>query len=578
MTDIADDEMTLLTDADFPRVDLVGKGANGIPRWLITKQDAGSRGLVPAGLVRELIGNAAEPESGRERVTMPNGLTLTGSPADIAAFIHKASVRDADPEAKEAAVAVTAVAKDDGMGPELDEGVDGMDPTVPLAAPDEMGPGDPTDPGSPAWESIDAATARKWTSIAVRFKNALGILAEREMLEAASADPSDMDNAWDLEDAQCALDYVIGTLAGFAVDEQAEADLCGEAMDAIGKAMDGFDPAPLDVIEGLCGIAKSGRVLSSANEAHIREAAQRLNTVLSSLPQAPVTDDGQPVAKQKETTVTATATETAEPAAKDTAPAAEVQEAEPVTKAAGLLAPIYDQRGTLTGVTDPASILQRVAKADGDDGAKVPMQAVFDENGNLVGIVDPADITPVSGAGGNADATTEAPAADPADMTPQPPADAGTPAGAVDDGTVTKQDADGTREVLRSIVKEALGELLGSQVPAEEIAKQADFAGLRQQVEKLAARLVTVEEQPAKPKVLTNGAVPPAHQMRGQDHGSQPADIAKAAELKRKLSSGDATAAEQNDAYNTLSAMGAAELARIRAAGPRAHLSPATAP
>ena len=51
-----DEEMTELLDADFPRVDLVGKGANGIPRFLIAKQDVGSRGLVPPDLVRELIG------------------------------------------------------------------------------------------------------------------------------------------------------------------------------------------------------------------------------------------------------------------------------------------------------------------------------------------------------------------------------------------------------------------------------------------------------------------------------------------------------------------------------------------
>jgi hypothetical protein len=40
-TPLADDgeEMTQLVDADFPRVDLVGKGANGIPRFLIAKAD-----------------------------------------------------------------------------------------------------------------------------------------------------------------------------------------------------------------------------------------------------------------------------------------------------------------------------------------------------------------------------------------------------------------------------------------------------------------------------------------------------------------------------------------------------------
>ena len=45
---------------------------------------------------------------------------------------------------------------------------------------------------------------------------------------------------------------------------------------------------PLMTLESLGAvIRKSGRVLSSVNETHIREAAQRLNTVLSSLPQAP---------------------------------------------------------------------------------------------------------------------------------------------------------------------------------------------------------------------------------------------------------------------------------------------------
>ena len=59
------------------------------------------------------------------------------------------------------------------MGPELDDGIDGMDPTVPLAEPDEMGAGDPTDPGSPAWESIDAATARSGARIPSRARVAL---------------------------------------------------------------------------------------------------------------------------------------------------------------------------------------------------------------------------------------------------------------------------------------------------------------------------------------------------------------------------------------------------------------------
>ena len=57
------------------------------------------------------------------------------------------------------------------------------------------------------------------------------------MLEAASADPDDMRERLRPPGRMCAVDYVIATLAGFAVDEQADAD-CGEAdmMAMVGKA------------------------------------------------------------------------------------------------------------------------------------------------------------------------------------------------------------------------------------------------------------------------------------------------------------------------------------------------------
>ena len=648
----ADDDMTELVDADLPVMALVDKGANGIPRFLLAKQDSAS--LMDPGFVRDLIGKQADdepqPQSRRRRVQTPSGVTINASPADLAAFIHKAaqraagepdddvakaelstaSVNDLDDDqfayiepggkkdehgrttprslrhfpvndaahtraalsrapqspfgdkampkirsaakkfgidvAKEAAMAAAAVAKDDAMGPDLDDGIDGMDPTVPLAEPDEMGPGDPTDPGSPAWESIDAATAQKWVSIAVRLKNALSVLSDREMVEGAAADPGDCENAWDLQDAMCAVDYVISTLAVFAAGEQAEADLCGEAMEAIGKAMtaDGL-PESLGTVEGLCAVAKSGRVLSSANEAHIREAAGRLNTVLSSLPQAPASDDGQPVAKEG-TTVTATVTET-DPVAKDAAPSAgEQAKTEPATAggttASGTpsgqdtsplpgdapgrqviksaLTLIYDRDRTVVGVADSSAIVTSVAKADGD-GEKKAMQAVFDQDGDLIGIVDPDAIQPVTGAGAKpaaGDSGDDA-TADGSDMTPQPPAETGTPADAVtDDGAIAKQDQDTpiTLDVLKSTVAELLAVALGAQAPAQDIAKQADVAGLAQKVDALEAELAVVKEQPAAPKVFVNGQVPPAHQMRGQDQGApQQVDVAKARERKAEL-------------------------------------------
>jgi hypothetical protein len=641
----------------------------------------GAAGLLDPQFVRELIGKSDAGETARERVQTSNGITLHGSPADLMAFIHKASQRSADPDvakaelstesvndlddsefgyiepggtkddegkttprslrhfplndaahvrnalsrapqspfggkampairaaakkfgidvAKEAAMAVAAVAKDDAMGPELDDGVDGMDPTVPLAEPDEMGPGDPTVPGSPAWESIDAATAMKWTAILARAGKALEILAEREMLEAASADPDDCENAWDLQDAGCAIDYVISVLAPFAVAEQSEADCCGEEMmAAIGKAMTGFDPAPIAAIEGFAAIRKSGRVLSAANEAHIREAAQRLSTVLSSLPQAPTSDDGQPVAKQKETTVTATD----EPVAKET-PSAEAQaasaepvnaggtagmglpsgqEAKPlpgdvpgreVTKAAAPLTIVLDRQGAVVGVTETALIVQRVRKADGDDGAKVPMQAVFDEQGNLVGIVDPADITPVSGAGAKGDdtdpAADAAPAADDTSMTPQPPAETGTPADAVDDdGTVTKEAQDTitvSKGELRSIISDLVTGAVGARETAEDVAKQADVAGLRAKVDALVAEVEVLKEQPAQPKVFTNGQVPPAQQLRGQDQGTgTQITVAKAAEMRAAFRNADPV--EQNRLADEMQQAAIGHLAALHGRG-----------
>jgi hypothetical protein len=692
MPDEGDEEFSELVGCDFPTMGLVGKGANGIPRFLVMKEaDGSATGLLEPGFVRDLIAKAEPEPSGRERVQTPSGVTVSGSPADIAAFIHKAAQRaevdvvakadmsgkaindlpdsafayiesggkkDADGKttprslrhfpihdaahvrnalsrapqspfgdkampkiraaakrfdievSKEAGVPDT-VTKDAGMGPELDDGIDGMDPTVPLAEPDEMGSGDVTDPGSPAWESVDAATAQKWTSILARARVAVDLLAEREWLEAASADPDDGENACALGDVCSAIDYAISVLAPFAVAEQSEAD-CGEAdmmamvgksaatdpagFAAIAKAMGSADLSlPLQQLEYFGAVvAKSGRVLSSVNEAHIREAHQRLNTVLQSLPSAPTTDDGQPVAKEQETTVTATETGP-EAVAKDTAsPEAQARNADPVNaggvtgmgqprttgpdsalpgdgpqaalpgdaqtpgrqvvKSASWCVQVFDRSRRFVGLADPAAILQQIAKAD--DGEKKAMQAVFDQDGDLIGIVDPDAIQPVTGAGGPApddsgDADA-APAADPADMTPAPAAETGTPADAVDPDGVAKQDGTVTltQDVLKSIAQDAARTALDAQGAAhqEVIAKMAaDKDELAEELKVVKARLETVENMPAAPKVFTNGAVPPAHQLRGQDQGTAPGrvDVAKALDLKHEMYTADPAKAKQ---------------------------------
>jgi len=375
VSDAQPEEWTELYDPEVPEMHMVGKGANGFPEFLIIKQDA-EGGLFEADYVRELIAkaDAEHPPATDPRETV----TMSGSPAAIAALIHGAAVRKATPEpapveddvakaeestatqndlpdsafayiesggtkdehgrtvprslrhfnihdaahvrnalsrapqspfgdkampkiraaakrfgvdvskAEQAAPETNEVSKDmDGSaGMPLDEGMDGMDPTVILAMPEEEAPGDPNDPGSPAWESIDAATALKWTAIAARLRSALGIMSDREMLEAATADPSDADNAMDLDDAACAVDFVISTLAPFAVDEQAEADEGTMAMEMVGKAMSTLDPAHLDTVETLGTVRKAGRALSSANESALRAAVKALQQILASLPRA----------------------------------------------------------------------------------------------------------------------------------------------------------------------------------------------------------------------------------------------------------------------------------------------------
>ena len=735
LPDIDDDEFTQLTDVNTPRADMVGQPAHGWPGWLVMKQDAEGALLDPE-FVRDLLSKNTEQEAPVPQAAeagetvLPNGITLKGSWADMAAFIHASSIRkqgqEAEPEpegelakadlsakdqndlpdsafayiepggkkdaegkttprslrhfnisdkahADNAAARIAqgakfgdeakskveaaqrkfgekkvskeagmpdAVTKDlmDAAGDAmpLDDGMDGMDPTTPMAMPDmEMDvPGDPTDPGSPAWEAIDAATAAKWLSIAARLKNALGILAEREMLEAASADPSDAENAFDLEDAACAVDYVISTLAVFAAGEMAEAEL-GAEMAEMCKALAVFDPAPLGVIEGLTAVAKSGRVLSSVNEARIRDAAKALGDVLASLPSAPMA--AETVAKEEAAmpnhTIDLRGRQLAQgpaadvlarpgPVAKTAMPPEEQarntgpvnaggttgmgqprttgpdsalpgdgpQDARPgdapgraVVKAA-LPVVVWDASGSIAGRINPDRIVQQVAKADGDGDGKVTMQAVFDEKGNLVGIVDPSDITPVSGAGGSSsddgDGMQAGPAAAAApadDMTPQPPAEAGTPADAVgkaaEENVITAQTVD-----LDSIIAKAVAAALGATAPAEDVAKQADVAGALAEVELLKARLAKVEETPAAPKVFTNGAVPPAEQLRGQDQGANAPgqiNVAKAMERRKELYTAP-DAGSQNEIAKSMQGDAISALAAIHAAGPApVRLAPA---
>lgn len=525
------------------------------------------------------------------------------------------SVKDSVSKEQEAGVPDTAVAKDAGDALEemIDSGQDGLDPTVPAAAPDDMDglPGDPADPGSSVWEAVDSATAAKWSTIIANAKRAVEWLIDREELEAVTVDPDDAANACDLSQACDALDYAIGVLAPFAVSEQSESDrLAFEADVAKGAA------EPSSVLGAVVAIAKAGRVLSSANESRIRQASQHLNDVLASLPQAPT--DGGPAAVTKEEGAVPGTQDKADDVAKTIAPDAPAEDVakaedamskedaapegredvakasdettapapeEPVTKASPV-AILYDGNGELLGVAPSEAVSMRaVRKADSGDDGKPTMQAVFDAGGNLIGIVDPSAITPVSGAGGkkNAPADAEAKpdadasgAPDGSDLEPQPSAAAGTPADGTDDdedvakGTQAPGNGENTETTdvfkgIESAVRKAL--------ETQEAAHQEAIAKMRgeqaEEIEALKARLETVEAQPASPKVFTNGQTPPSGerpvpaQLRGQDQGAPlgSIDVAKAAERRRLLYQSP-DAAEQNrvakemqaDAYEAIMA------------------------
>lgn len=606
MTSPVEDEFTQLVDADIPRVDLVDKAANGT-RFLIAKQADGGTGLLPPDLVRDLIGKPEPVEkTSEEQVTMtgsPGAIArlihaaavrksadelvakakydaddrkrMAGHEAmqdgsypiadreDLANAIHAVGRGGADHdairrhiEARAEALGASSMIPDnwaaDGSlkkeravakATELDTD---MDPAVIVAEPDGTAPGNPTTPGSPAWEAIDAATARKWTGILARARAAVDLLADREMMEAASgADPDDAEQAYDLQDACCAIDYAISVLAPFAVAEQAEAD-CGEEMAAVGKALHGFDPAELDTIEALGAVAKAGRVLSTANEAAIRGAVESLQKVLASLPAAPTTEEsGRTVAK--------TANEESnmpQPATSDDTVRASGQE------------PAMGTAGPAPKQPAGAPAAEPVAKADGEK----EMVAVYDKKGNLVGICDPEKITRIAGAEADNEGDDDVPADDAntaaaaapetPDLEPAPAADAGTPAdAAASDDDVTKAEptnpTDDTTsdDVLKSSITELVKSLLDdhSATQTAELTKQREAVlELANVVDTLKGRIGTLEEQPAEPRVFTNGAVPPAHMLRGQDQGAPPIDVAKARDLKQTLYKG--TAREQNQA------------------------------
>ena len=169
-----------------------------------------------------------------------------------------------------------------------DEIVD-TDIDTPIVQGEEVDPakaGDADMPGSPTWEAVDAAKARTVVSQLTSIRALIGELAGREMTEADSDADGDSYTAWNLQDAQDAIDCALGTFAKYAVDEQNESDTAAQEAEDSARAM-GLIKA-LD----LAPVVKAGRVLSGPNEASIRQALELLTNVLAAVDTAPIAAEG----------------------------------------------------------------------------------------------------------------------------------------------------------------------------------------------------------------------------------------------------------------------------------------------
>lgn len=427
------DGWTEVVDATIGRVDLVGKAANGTGSFLIMKATPGSGGgLVDPDVVRELIAKATLDPKATLTAT-----TYTGSPRDVMAAIHAASTPSKETAMPKAAVlkaddaqqAADAVIGDDAPLPDADETAVGASDGADGAGVPTPAPGDPDDPKSAAWEAVDAARARQALQLTVALQRLVSQATDREAQElAVPGGEGDLSDVWTLEDVSCAIDAIIAMLAPFAVTEQAEADqLTADA-------------------EGV--LLKSGRVLSSANEAKIRGAADALQSVLGSLP-APVEDAAMVAKSEEETEVDTT-----------------------------------------------------IVKAKGD-----PQVAVYSADGKLVGTVDQADVNPIAevappegseAAEPAAEEATETPVAEAAEPAPivQPDATDGPAAGDVAPVAPVPPVAPAADEKVKKAEDDEISLLKSSLENAME--------ALRKQGE----RLELLEAQPMPGGPFLNGALP----------------------------------------------------------------------
>lgn len=315
-------DLIRLDDAEIDRVDLVDGPATGLDFLIVKAKYTAEQQRTMLANGQALKGPDGEPSYPiGDKADLTRAIHAVGRGAGdhdrIRAYIIRRAKAlgatdqipdnwNADGSLKEDAVSKVAKADtmpdDEAAGSDADELMDDATDSGGPDSPDPTpAPGDPDDPTSAAWESVDAARARAATDMIVQLKALVEQMGEREATEAVSdaGDPDDADNAWDLDGVRDALDAALLVLAKFAVDEQAEADERTEDAEEQAAAL------------GLT-VAKAGRVLSAANESQVKAAIAALQQVLaagsstpapaaapaaSSASSATDSDDSAPVAK-----------------------------------------------------------------------------------------------------------------------------------------------------------------------------------------------------------------------------------------------------------------------------------------
>lgn len=295
-----DGEMNELADLNTEVMHAVGKAANGTA-WFIAKgaDDGDGAGLFSPGFVSELVAKAS-PGAPESSSADAGSITVTGSPDAIARMIHQSAtthrvakstdseyvafvkakytaeqkrkladqghaMRNSDGEPdypvddlEDLKNAIRAVGRGGAdhnkirkyvMGRARSMGhadlipdtwaADGsLKEPVSKALIDGSGTGG-MDPGSPAWEAQDAASAEQVIERILAVIPSVKALAQREGAEVGAGHMDDLADICDLQAVQDALMCAAKTLGGFAVSEHAEAGTpVTKALDAPQSAAD----------------------------------------------------------------------------------------------------------------------------------------------------------------------------------------------------------------------------------------------------------------------------------------------------------------------------------------------------